>query len=54
MLDVDMGDFFPQHRGQRIRARLVGKRVVPWELYADLIAQKLDTQSYKIIQLNQH
>jgi membrane-bound lytic murein transglycosylase A len=38
MLDVDMGDFFPQHRGQRIRARLVGKRVVPYFNRAEIDA----------------
>jgi len=30
MLDVDMGELFPQFRGQRVRGRLVGKRVVPY------------------------
>lgn len=30
MLEVDMGELYPQFRGQRVRGRLEGKRVVPY------------------------
>jgi membrane-bound lytic murein transglycosylase A len=30
MLEVDMGELYPQFRGQRVRGRLQGKRVVPY------------------------
>ena len=30
MLEVDLGELFPQFRGQRVRGRLQGKRVVPY------------------------
>lgn len=42
MLDVDMGDLFPQFRGQHVRGRLVGKRVVPYFNRAEIDAG-LDT-----------
>lgn len=38
MLDVDMGDLFPQFRGQHVRGRLVGKRVVPYFNRAEIDA----------------
>jgi membrane-bound lytic murein transglycosylase A len=38
MLDVDMGELFPQFRGQRVRGRLVGKRVVPYFNRAEIDA----------------
>jgi membrane-bound lytic murein transglycosylase A len=38
MLEVDLGDFYPQLRGQRIRARLDGKRVVPYYNRAEIDA----------------
>lgn len=36
LLTVDLGSEYPQLRGQRIRARLVGRRVVPYYSRADL------------------
>lgn len=38
MLDVDMGDLYPQFRGQRVRARLKGKVVVPYFNRAEIDA----------------
>jgi len=38
MLDVDMGELFPQFRGQHVRGRLVGKRVVPYFNRAEIDA----------------
>ncbi len=38
MLEVDMGDLYPQFRGQRVRARLQGKRVVPYFNRAEIDA----------------
>jgi membrane-bound lytic murein transglycosylase A len=38
MLDVDMGELFTQFRGQRVRGRLVGKRVVPYFNRAEIDA----------------
>jgi membrane-bound lytic murein transglycosylase A len=38
MLDVDMGALFPQFRGQHVRGRLVGKRVVPYFNRAEIDA----------------
>jgi membrane-bound lytic murein transglycosylase A len=38
MLDVDMSELFPQFRGQRVRGRLVGKRVVPYFNRAEIDA----------------
>ncbi|MBI5892014.1 MAG: murein transglycosylase A [Nitrosomonadales bacterium] len=38
MLDVDMGELYPQFRGQRVRGRLVGKRVVPYFNRAEIDA----------------
>lgn len=38
MLEVDMGELFPQFRGQRVRGRLVGKRVVPYFNRAEIDA----------------
>ncbi len=38
MLDVDMGDLFPQFRGQHVRGRLQGKRVVPYFNRAEIDA----------------
>lgn len=36
LLTVDLGSLYPQLRGRRIRARLVGRRVVPYYSRADL------------------
>ncbi len=30
MLEIDLGDLYPQLKGQRVRGRLVGKKVVPY------------------------
>ncbi len=38
MLDVDMGDAYPQFKGMRIRGRLDGKRVVPYFNRAEIDA----------------
>ncbi|MFZ2162543.1 MAG: murein transglycosylase A [Sideroxyarcus sp.] len=38
MLEVDMGDLYPQFRGQKVRARLQGKRVVPYFNRAEIDA----------------
>jgi membrane-bound lytic murein transglycosylase A len=38
MLDVDMGELFPQFRGQHVRGRLIGKRVVPYFNRAEIDA----------------
>jgi membrane-bound lytic murein transglycosylase A len=38
MLEVDMGELFPQFRGQRVRARLQGKLVVPYFNRAEIDA----------------
>lgn len=38
MLEVDMGELFPQFRGQRVRGRLQGKRVVPYFNRAEIDA----------------
>lgn len=38
MLEVDMGELFPQFRGQRVRARLQGKKVVPYFNRAEIDA----------------
>ena len=38
MLDVDMGDLYPQFRGQGVRGRLQGKRVVPYFNRAEIDA----------------
>ena len=38
MLDVDLGEMFPQFRGQRVRARLQGKKVVPYFNRAEIDA----------------
>ncbi|ADE10526.1 murein transglycosylase A [Sideroxydans lithotrophicus] len=38
MLEVDMGDLYPQFRGQRVRGRLEGKRVVPYFNRAEIDA----------------
>ena len=38
MLEVDMGDLYPQFRGQKVRARLDGKRVVPYFNRAEIDA----------------
>lgn len=38
MLEVDMGDLYPQFRGQRVRGRLQGKRVVPYFNRAEIDA----------------
>jgi membrane-bound lytic murein transglycosylase A len=38
MLEVDMGELFPQFRGQRVRGRLQGKRVVPYFNRAEIEA----------------
>lgn len=38
MLDVDLGEFYPQFRGQRVRGRLDGKRIVPYFNRAEIDA----------------
>lgn len=38
MLEVDMGELYPQFRGQRVRGRLEGKRVVPYFNRAEIDA----------------
>jgi membrane-bound lytic murein transglycosylase A len=38
MLEVEMSELFPQFRGQRVRGRLVGKRVVPYFNRAEIDA----------------
>ncbi|HAF43945.1 MAG: transglycosylase [Sideroxydans sp. GWF2_59_14] len=38
MLEVDMGELYPQFRGQRVRGRLQGKRVVPYFNRAEIDA----------------
>jgi len=38
MLEVDMGDLYPQFRGQNVRGRLQGKRVVPYFNRAEIDA----------------
>src|SRR5512146_1560233 len=38
MLEVDMSELYPQFRGQRVRARLEGKRVVPYFNRAEIDA----------------
>ncbi len=38
MLEVDMGELYPQFRGQRVRGRLQGKRVVPYFSRAEINA----------------
>ena len=38
MLEVDMGDLYPQFRGQSVRGRLQGKRVVPYFNRAEIDA----------------
>jgi membrane-bound lytic murein transglycosylase A len=38
MLDVDMSELYPQFRGQNVRGRLVGKRVVPYFSRAEINA----------------
>ncbi len=38
MLEVDMGDLYPQFRGQYVRGRLQGKRVVPYFNRAEIDA----------------
>jgi membrane-bound lytic murein transglycosylase A len=38
MLEIDLGDIFPQLKGQRIRGRLAGKKVVPYYKRAEIDA----------------
>lgn len=38
MLDIDLGELYPQFRGQRVRGRLEGKRVVPYFNRAEIDA----------------
>ena len=38
MLEIDLGDAYPQLKGQRIRGRLSGKRVVPYYKRAEIDA----------------
>jgi membrane-bound lytic murein transglycosylase A len=38
MLEVDMGELFPEFRGKRVRARLQGKKVVPYFNRAEIDA----------------
>ncbi|MBU1426834.1 MAG: murein transglycosylase A [Gammaproteobacteria bacterium] len=40
MLEVDMGELYPQFRGQTVRGRLEGKRVVPYFNRAEINAGK--------------
>ncbi len=36
MLEIDLGDIYPQLKGQRLRGRLLGKRVVPYFKHAEI------------------
>lgn len=36
MLEIDLGDAYPQLKGQRLRGRLVGKKVVPYYKRAEI------------------
>jgi membrane-bound lytic murein transglycosylase A len=38
ILEVDLGDAYPQLKGQRLRGRLVGKRIVPYYKRAEIDA----------------
>jgi len=38
MLEIDLGDAYPQLKGQRLRGRLLGKRVVPYYKRAEIDA----------------
>lgn len=38
MLEIDLGDAYPQLKGQRLRGRLLGKRVVPYFKRAEIDA----------------
>lgn len=38
MLEIDLGEIFPQLKGQRIRGRLAGKKVVPYYKRAEIDA----------------
>jgi membrane-bound lytic murein transglycosylase A len=49
LLTVELANLYPELRGKRVRARLDGRRVVPYWTRADIEAGKADTQGKALV-----